>query len=414
MAAISRRHRVSSGLLSLGVLLALTVMALPLLDAPERRPTPPQQKAQKTQPPPSVPEPVKTLVLPEPPPLPAPPEASASWVTAKPGPEPVADVEPTQAQKSAQPVKVPRDAVLKPTKWATLPESAVNVLRPTVEPPAPKSQPLTLGVLRPTPPRPEIPKLAGSDAVPATITTSVVKSIPRPVPKPMPVPVEHAMPRSAPPVAATPSRSTPPMKVKAAAQPTLRPARSATPSPPPEVRSPVANRTGRVLLRQLEHGRGPGIEIVWPADPRQRQRLYALLFKCHGMRAARMNEDGRLYVAEGTPGQPWLVDMDRMSGFVRQVSGAMTPAERGAVERIGAYHGSRIGGAVVRLFPRAVDAGLLGGIHALGGLDYGASRSVTAGYAIEAGRVVIRDIRIDGRLVEGGFALPRAGGGCRS
>jgi hypothetical protein len=185
---------------------------------------------------------------------------------------------------------------------------------------------------------------------------------------------------------------------------------------PPEPRKAItslqAKRSGRVLLRQLEHGKGPGIEIAWPAEWQQRQLLHTLLTKCHGMQAARMRRDGRLYVAGGVPGGSWSIDMDRMSGFVRQVVGTITPAERQAVEQIAAHHGGPVPGAVVRLFPRAVDAGLLGGLQALGGMNYETGRSVTAAYSVDDARVLIGGIQVDGRPIVGEFELPRRQGGC--
>lgn len=168
-----------------------------------------------------------------------------------------------------------------------------------------------------------------------------------------------------------------------------------------------------MLLRQLEHGKGPGIEIAWPETPELRRRLHILLTKCHGMRAALMSADGRLYVADGTPGVPWHVDMDRTSGFLRQVFGVMTSVERTAVARISAHHGREVTGSVVRLFPRAVDADLLGSFHALGELDYGASQSITAAYSVDGARVRIGDIRINGKPVDSVFELPRIVGRCR-
>jgi len=361
MAATPVRHGIQSGLLSLSVLLVLVIMALPRLDAPERRIN--IATTLKTQPPAPArvaPAVATALVLPDPPPASAPkppPEATV---------EPVIPAPPRVSLGPVTRVTPVLKTTLKPTKDGVVPKPVTKALRPVPELPKPERAPadkheqLKHVVPAPTPPR--VVLLAPVVSRPAVREVQLAAKI--------------------------------------------------APGPPKVITSPQAKRTGRVLLRQLEHGKGPGIEIAWPANPRQRQRLHTLLTKCHGMRAARMSRDGRLFVADGAQGKPWSIDMDRMSGFVRQVVGTMTPAERQAVERIAAHHGGPVPGAVVRLFPRAVDAGLLGGLQTLGGLNYETGRSVTAVYFVDGARVLIGDIRVDGLRIAGGFELPRGGGGC--
>ena len=357
MAATSGRYGIRSGLLSLGVLLALAATALPRLVAPERKP---DMATTLRVLPPAPARVAPALALPDPPPMTAlksPLEATV---------EPIALASPLVSLGSATKVAPVLKAILKLTRDVVVPEPVTKaprlvpeLLRPKATPTATHEQ-LKHTILAPTPPR--VVLLA------PTATRPVARAVL--------------------------------LAVKI------------SPEPPKPITSPQTKRTGRVLLRRLEHGKGPGIEIAWPADPRQRQRLHTLLTKCYGMRAARMKRDGRLFVADGVPGEPWSIDMDRMSGFVRQVVGTMTPAERQAVERIVAHHGGQVPGAVVRLFPRAVDAGLLGGLQTLGGLNYETGRSVTAVYSVDGARVLIGDIRVDGRPVAGGFELPRGGGGC--
>lgn len=47
-------------------------------------------------------------------------------------------------------------------------------------------------------------------------------------------------------------------------------------------------RKGRTLLRILEHGDGPEIQITWPKSSRERDRLFDLLVRCYGVRVALM------------------------------------------------------------------------------------------------------------------------------
>lgn len=396
MVGITGRHGVFSGLLSLGILLVLAVVVLPRLVDPNSQPSHSPRKAAVSEhmsPSPVGLAPTKTLVLPAPPVATKPsssipPRAIASLravptVLAPPKPA----LAPTPKASTRPGLKPSSDTVQAPLE----PKPVRAVLRPTTEPPKPQAAAPVRAVLQPSSPRPAI----------ATRTPTLT-------PQPE-TPVERNASKS--PRGMIPER---PSASSAMARPTSVPRKTTAATEPAQaITTGDSKRADRVLLRQLEHGKGPGIEIAWPTDPGQRARLYALLSKCHGMRAALMGRDGALYVDEGAPGGAWPVDLDRMSGFVRQVSGIMTRGEQAAVDRIAAHHGGQVTGAVVRLFPRRVDAGMLGGFRALGGPGQAASRSLTARYAIEGGRVVIGDVRIDGRPATGRFTLPWAGGGCR-
>ncbi len=57
---------------------------------------------------------------------------------------------------------------------------------------------------------------------------------------------------------------------------------------------PATESDGRTLLRMLEIGKGPAIEIAWPAETDQRDQLYQIFINCFGMKAALLDIQDRL------------------------------------------------------------------------------------------------------------------------
>jgi hypothetical protein len=302
----------------------------------------------------------------------------------------------------------------------------------TAEPAEPAQRtPKPASVTLPPPPAPA----AKADVAPPT-----PKPTPKPIPKPAPKPAPKPKPALTP-LRPTAERAEAPAREIVALQPEPdkpaprpRPQPKTVPRPPPEpapqstprptpntvARTPAipvdreAVRDGRQLLRLLEHGTGPGIEIAWPDSGAERRRLHDVLRRCYGMRLALIDRDGGLYVEAGRRGRRWEIDMDRFSGFVRRPNGRISPAERGDAARIARYHGRLPATEPVRLFPRTVDAALLGGLARLGGGDYGAARTITATYRLQGDRLTVGGARIDGRRVAGRIDLSRAGApGCR-
>ena len=200
------------------------------------------------------------------------------------------------------------------------------------------------------------------------------------------------------------------------------PDREGSGSTKPNVRSTQAEvvvdaeamRTGRALLRIFEHGEGPQIEIAWPGSTAQRERLHDVLRRCFGMRLALIDRAGGLYLDDGPMGRTWPIDLDRFSGFVRRPNGQITSAERRVAGRVARYHRRLPATDPIRLFPRATDAALLGGLAHLLGEDYRSSKAITASYRLRGGRVTIDQIRVDGRSVAGEIDLTRgASAACR-
>lgn len=177
--------------------------------------------------------------------------------------------------------------------------------------------------------------------------------------------------------------------------------------------APATRKAGRALLRLLEHGKGPSVEIAWPDDARDRTRLHRLLGRCYGMRLAVMDGADRLFAASDPAGSPWQMNLDRFSGFLRSPAGQPVADEDRVFARIALRH--RLADwRAVRVFPRAVDAVLLGGLQHLVGAAYGTAGAITASYALRGRRLTLSSIRVDGRAVAGAVELTNAADiGCR-
>ncbi len=191
------------------------------------------------------------------------------------------------------------------------------------------------------------------------------------------------------------------------------PMKSAPRAPKPKIvaaereasRSAIA--TGRPLLKLFEHGEGPRIDIAWPEGSGRREALFGVFKQCYGMRVALMTAGGALY-SDQSASAPWKMNLDRYSGFVRQSGGLGTRGERAWVRRIQRRHPAAARGAAIRVFPRRVDALLLGGLHRLIGPGYRQSQSIRARYTQADRHVFIDDITVDGTAVAGRIALTGA------
>lgn len=270
-------------------------------------------------------------------------------------------------------------ALQMPDTQSPVPQAAVRL----PPPPAPK-----VHAAGQRPPRSPLKPRAGASLPPVPRIAPL-----KPRPKPVPDPVGTAV-----------------APLKPAAQTAAVPPEA----PPPEAKSTPAQTVprdaaieGRALLRMLETGKGPVIEIAWPAAPGDRKRLYNLLTACHGMQTAMLVDRTRIYSATGAPGSAWRINRDAVSGFVRRPSGVLTEAERSVIRRIKARHGTG-SGAPVRLFPRAVDAALLGGLGQIVGPGYLKYKTIRAHYRLMDDTVSVGGISVDGETRPGGIVLPRS------
>jgi len=172
---------------------------------------------------------------------------------------------------------------------------------------------------------------------------------------------------------------------------------------------PSSAARGRVLLRLLEHGRGPAIELAWPGAAEERARLYRQLRDCLGMRLALSPDSGpgagQLFVADNPPGQSWRPNSDRYSGFARRPAGRLAAAERADLRAIAHRHDLPPYSPAMRIFPRRVDARLLGGLDRILGGAYSRAGAIRASYHLTGATIQVRDIQVDGRAVPGAISL---------
>ena len=166
---------------------------------------------------------------------------------------------------------------------------------------------------------------------------------------------------------------------------------------------------GRVLLRMLEHDEGPQVSFSWPDDRSIRQRLFQTFTQCLGVRVALMDKNGKLFRADDRPGESWSINLDTYSGFVRRPHGAITKRESGLIKHIRRHHNTTLPLLHVRIFPRWLDAELLGHIRTVIGDGYMQTSNVTARYQISSGTILVRDIRADGKSMLGNITLPIKG-----
>ena len=156
-----------------------------------------------------------------------------------------------------------------------------------------------------------------------------------------------------------------------------------------------ASNDGRVALVLLEHGKGPLVRIAWPETQRDRDRLYRILSRCHGMVTVLMDRRGMIYGSDDrSSGVP--VDLDRFSGFVRQVDATVSRSEAQSILRLRQRYQGVQGLMPVHLFPRASDARLLAELAGLIGRGLEANGVVHARYRLDGGTVTIGDVVADG------------------
>ncbi len=268
-------------------------------------------------------------------------------------------------------------------------------------------------IVLPPPPEPAVETLVVTTLTPEILTVvpepnrtvTPLKVAPKPrttsrsySPAPSPLQIEPVKP--APKPVAKPSKPAPKIMNP---QPRLQANPiPATPAPSPSSKQQATE--GRPLLKLLEHGKGPSVEIAWPASASLRRRLYDLFKQCYGMRIAVMDANGQLFNDASRPGQAWSINLDRYSGFMRQSSAGAALDEYRIVRQIRSRHGLDSATAV-RLFPRHTDAVLLGGLRNLIGGNYDGTKRIQARYQISGSKVSVTDITIDAKPVTGSIEL---------
>ncbi len=250
-----------------------------------------------------------------------------------------------------------------------------------------------LALVLPQPPAPK--PVVKAPALKPVEVVQPVQPIEEPIEKPAPVEKKPE-----------PVKALTPEPVKQNPKPKLQPKpQQATMAEPVKNVTPVEAANGRALLRVLEFGKGPQIEIAWPREAGARDQLYRTFKGCYGMENAVMDRQGNLFRVTDDRGQRWEINMDRYSGFIRQAAGHLPGAEQRLERAILHHHGRLVDPLVVRVFPRAVDASLLGGLKAVVGEGYMKADSIQARYAFRTGKVVVDEIRLNAQPVEGVIAL---------
>ena len=170
--------------------------------------------------------------------------------------------------------------------------------------------------------------------------------------------------------------------------------------------SPANVKAGRTWLRILEHGEGPEITIAWPTGQKG-AALFSSMVRCYGLTIALHGKDGRLYADTGLQGEAWDLNLDKYSGFMRQVGTWHTPAERQLIQAIHVRHRG-LRGMPVRLFSRRVDAQLLAGLGKVIGEDYADATSIRASYVLRAGRLFVENVYVGNKAISGKVDLSPA------
>ena len=166
-------------------------------------------------------------------------------------------------------------AVVKPLKPAgpAVAKTTVSPLKPSIDPPV--SPPQKVAALKPT-----------SETLPPQKSTKVKPLKPTDIPHVEPADAEIA-------VADEKKSSRREAETKIAPEPANAMAQKKAPTVGQTQASPLI-AVGRPLLRLLEHGDGPRIDIAWPTDPRERSALFDTFERCYGMVVALVAESGDL------------------------------------------------------------------------------------------------------------------------
>lgn len=353
----------------------------PGLPKPSRQNEGTKISARESKSPPVIVSPIELIVLPTPPS--AQPPGVPVRAAATPTAEAVVLPPPPRSVTSAADQKSESGRIATPAVVPLRPTATTSQASPKVSPmrqaDLPASEPKAVRPLRPQP-------ISAAEPPPGSGSPL------RPQEKPQ-QPVRELPDRASEPATKSPSTSktSPPGDQPSSSEP-----------------SPKSVAEGRSLLRVLERGSGPSVTIAWPASAAEREELYSRFVACFGMRVALVDRDGRLYTAAGVRGSPWAINLDQYSGFIRQPDGDIAAEEEDEIKRIHAYHGSVVKGSPVRIFPRRIDAVLIGGLRQAAGPNYLKTKAVRADYRLVGERIMVGEIKIDGIAVAGTVDLSSA------
>ena len=348
---------------------------------PEAVPVP--EAAERPDPDSKAPAGAVSVLLPPPPAAPPKPAAAPPVPSSAPPP----DAAPLALPPQPQPLRpVATRAAAAPEPVRTMPVPLRQTVSEVREP---------VSAVRPLAPL----AARAADAAPLPVTPIVPRppaaQAEAPVPEPAATRATEAAEESP-----TPRHAAPP--TEQAAEPVRPPPTPAERAAPPTSNTSALEADGRVLLRLLEHDSGPSIQVAWPEDGARRERMYAVLSACYGMKSAWITRDGRVTGDAELLGRDGLVQTDRYSGFIREAEGQLPAAEVSRLRSMTAPPGA----VPVRLFPRRVDAIFLGGLRRIVGDAYAGTRSIVARYRLNRSDLLVEDIRVDGQAVDGTMLIP--------
>lgn len=127
---------------------------------------------------------------------------------------------------------------------------------------------------------------------------------------------------------------------------------------------------------------GITIDIGWPRQQAERDRVRRVLHQCHGVRLAKLDDEGRAIAVEAP------ATSSPMSEYARVVERAMAEADSRFIE---AHAGG--GGRLVRLYPAYFDQTLFNALGGGGSLETG----VSGQFRWLGGSLMMTDIEVDGR-----------------
>ena len=302
----------------------------------------------------------------------APKEAPEETSKVQEPPQPKAPPQPKEpTQQAAKPTSSPKPVSITPLTPLPSPEPAS--IEPSPAEPASTKPDLTIAAHQPlheikplTAPKPQVQKEQPQEEIaePVEIKPAALLS-------PQPAPPQEIY-----------EEAEPAQKIKA------------TDIPIKEIPVKEIQAKGRPLLRLMEYGQGSAVNIAWPANSNAMTRLYDELNRCYGMESLVIHQ-GRLYNRAGL----FEPNQDRYSSFMREVQGQIPPRESEFLRKI------PVSGAPVRLFPRRVDAMLLGGLHHLLGQEAMEGHHISGTYSLSQNRLLVTDLRLDGVQVEGSVDL---------
>lgn len=176
-------------------------------------------------------------------------------------------------------------------------------------------------------------------------------------------------------------------------------------SPIKNVNADMINQ-GHVALQQIEKGKGPSIEIAFPAQMHDRVALFHQLHQCYGMEIALLNDKGKLYHLSSQSGQAWQFNQQYYSQMLRAVHGESVDAEINILNAIRQHHQLSVENTqAVRILPRQIDAIMIGALLSLASNHNNKNINIKAHYDIENQQIYLHDININGQYFNDKIAL---------